>query len=125
MIEDYSVVFCFPEENLKYFEVPCEIIKKEDLTKEWMEDNCECVKYKEENEAKRVRWAKKCLKKYPNALYIEIDLEKYEDCFAEQYIDSDVCDEECRCYDELRLCDTPYCEKNCQKYKFGKYIIVK
>ena len=29
--------YCLPEENLEYFEIPCEPLKKEDLTKDWLD----------------------------------------------------------------------------------------
>lgn len=35
--------YCMPEENLEYFEVPCEPLKKDDLTIEWLDWNAECV----------------------------------------------------------------------------------
>jgi len=38
---NYSI--CMPEENMKYFEVPCESLKKEDLTIEWLDLNAECT----------------------------------------------------------------------------------
>ena len=44
MESDYYNVWCLPKENLEYFEVPCEIIKKEDLTIEWLDWNAECTK---------------------------------------------------------------------------------
>ena len=33
---------CMPEENLEYYEVPCEPIKKDDLTIEWLDGNGLC-----------------------------------------------------------------------------------
>lgn len=39
----YNAIFCFPEDNLEYFEAPCEPLKKEDLKIEWLDWNSECV----------------------------------------------------------------------------------
>ena len=41
-IQNYGSIICFSEENLEYFKVPCETIKKEDLTIEWLDFNSLC-----------------------------------------------------------------------------------
>lgn len=38
-----DAVFCLPEENLEYFEVPCKTIKKDELDKEFLTWNAECI----------------------------------------------------------------------------------
>ena len=35
-------MFCMPEENLEFFNVSCEPLKKEDLTIGWLDVNCLC-----------------------------------------------------------------------------------
>ncbi len=40
-----STSICLPEENLEFFDIPCEPLKKEDLTTEWLDENSECIEW--------------------------------------------------------------------------------
>ena len=70
--------YCLPtEENSKYFEVPCESLKKEDLTIEWLEWNAECVELR-------------CNEEYPIE---QIDYSKEDKfcCFHKDTIGKGIC----------------------------------
>ena len=55
---DYNAIFCFPKENLKYFKVPCESLKKEDLIIEWFDWNAECIEVYDKDKREKVSCGK-------------------------------------------------------------------
>lgn len=92
---DYSETYCFPEENLQYLEVPCDIIKKEELTIKWLDKNCEDLECNYYNLG--------CMK-FGIRAKVSITKEQYYDPEARGFI----------CTDKI---------KKCSKYKFGEYLI--
>ena len=67
---NYSAIFCFPEENLEYFEVPCERIQKEEITKEWLDWNAECLE---------------CYDKKTNSMTLDGCSFEYDECFKYKF----------------------------------------
>lgn len=97
----------FEKFNITSYEgiVNIETISKEDLTREWLDENCGCIKYKDEDFNERLNWIKKCEK-----------LEEFEKCFHERYIFG-IAEE------GNFLCNTNYCEIDCVQYKCGNYTV--
>lgn len=67
---DYFENYCFPKENLEYYEVPCGIMKKEDLTIEWLDLNAKCLE---------------CYDKKTNSMTLDGCSFEYDECFKYKF----------------------------------------
>ena len=96
MVNNYSAILCFTEENLEYFEAPCESLKKEDLTIEWLDLNAECI---DEN---YVAYRDSCENDGKDSFGYHLSADLLIICSQwKSFLE----------------------ESECSKYKFGKYII--